>query len=193
MKSGEYSVGGLGITLAALLGDAVTGDVVGFTADASALLSGYASDAVVLWKANKEMELLLEEQRLQTRLLEKKLFQMKEDKRHEEMAEIERDLKKAQEDMAYISARLDSMKSPEPWTIYHPNWDPDTGSWKKGTRQWKEEEELKKKLQAKLRKEKKSEPSAEDWKKFNEDMAKIRVAGRSRYAEPIFEQTQQVL
>jgi len=170
--SGEYSVLGLGITLAALIGDGVTLDYVGASTDAYALLSGYGADTIVLWKANKEMGLLLEEKKLETRLLEKRLFEMKRRNITQGMKELENELNATKNELVDLSVSLQALGKPDPFTIYHPNWDPEKGEWKNGTRQWNEEEAARKKIQNKTSNN--NQPTKQDWEEFNRKISEIR-------------------
>jgi|GEM_PF-5291756 len=154
------------LDVAGMMANAVAGEKAAAVSDALALTSGSVGDLYISAKAKldmdrREIEIFKEGLRLQG-----KLEELKSQKRN---TEINEEIDSTRKELSSLAGLLEGIQNPEPWTIYHPNWDPKTNNWKPGTRQWKAEQaEL-----AKLR-EKSSEPSKEDWDRFNKAMSELR-------------------
>lgn len=155
----------LGLDLIGLAASAYADPKLAVTSSA-ALLSGSVGDLYISSKAKldmdqKELELAEEGVRLRT-----KLGEMQSQQRDQAFWD---ESEATQQELTELAGMLDGVQNPEPWTIYHPNWDPKTDSWKQGTPQWeKEQAEL-----AKLR-NKSTQPTQADWDRFNRTIANLR-------------------
>lgn len=156
---------GLGLDLLGLAANAYA-DPRAAISDSAALLSGSVGDLYISAKAKldmdqREIEIFEEGVRLRNRLEE-----LKSQKRNKAVTD---EIEATERELAELAGMLAGLKDPEPWTIYHPNWDPKTNNWKPGTPQWEAE-------QAEIVKFRKtsSEPTKDDWDRFNKAMADLR-------------------
>lgn len=132
----------LGLELAALAGDAYSGNIVGFTSDAVAITAGSATDIFVSYKGyiqslQQQIKASEESVDVNTRRAEQLRARYEEDKQNV----LDTIARERAEREAKTQADWDKYYK-EKYTGYHPNWDPKTKSWKPGTRQWREQQEL---------------------------------------------------
>lgn len=165
----KYGSGGavfdLGLDLIGLAANSYA-DPKAAISDSVALLSGSLGDVYISAKAKLDMDQRELEIFKQGVELRGRLEELKSKKRNKEVTD---EIEATRKELAELAGILDGVANPEPWTIYHPNWDSETNNWKPGTPQWKAEQaEI-----AKLRNVS-SEPTEEDWDRFNKAMSELR-------------------
>jgi len=100
----DYSLSSTVLDLAALAGNAVSGNVPGFLSDATAIVFGSVGDVFLTGKALKDTHQLNAQLLQQTREMDARLSQM----RHDKVMSLESELQQAGLDLSELEAEIDS-------------------------------------------------------------------------------------
>lgn len=100
----DYSLSGLALDLAGLAGNAVSGNVVGFASDATAIVAGSAADIFLAGKGLRDINALNTDLIRQQRLLQRQLSE----KRHKAFVKIGDDLEIIRGDLAELEETIEN-------------------------------------------------------------------------------------
>ncbi len=168
MLTGSYDSPGafamdIALNVMGMAGNAASGNLAATASDVMTFSSGRFIDLYKTYQAAKQSRRQSKQSHMDLILTMKKAVKQAEEK-------AQRDLQAMKD--GYQSIYTDEDPYANGYDLYHPNWDPVKGEWKKGTRQWKSEEAARNKIRNKIRGGK--VPSAKDWAEFNRKISKIR-------------------
>lgn len=163
-SSSEFAMD-IALNVMGIAGNAASGNIAATVTDVLTFASGRYVDLYKVYQAAKHADRQSDQAHMDLILTMKRAVVQAE-----EYAKRDMEAMKA----GYQSIYTDEDPYANGYDIYHPNWDPEKGQWKEGTRQWSAEQAARKNIESKVSSRDANQPSADDWAEFNKKISEIR-------------------